>query len=215
MKRKRDSAPVDSLYLEADAGKRRRTQGNFVFKRVEHPILPLPHHIHAQNRNGHAVDNQGIPIVHATESGDEVRDPFALRRDKNQPSHHIVVETDMASEAEAHSDDDTRRKFELARDPFPDLMEIDAATTRGYVYDSFVREPLNEEQVPSGVGARLVIGQGDREWMENYFYSEDEDDDVDRIDTDDEDSNAEDYVGADYPDDEDEDYNHSSDEDDR
>ena len=84
-------------------------------------------------------------------------------------------------------------------------MDIDTIEESDYVYDIFVREALNKEgPVPVGVAARLVIGKDDQEWMENYFYSDDEEDD--RVDTDDEDSNAEDYYGADYPEDEDDDF---------
>jgi hypothetical protein len=199
IKRKRDSAPVDQLYLEADVGKRRRVHDSFVFKRVERLILPLPARPFPQFQS-HAAN--GIPIVQSTAPGTELDDPFALQQHRAEaPSHHIVVE----SAAGARSGDDGPRKFELARDAEPDLMDIDVVEEGDYVYDVFVREALNKEgPVPVGVAARLVIGKDDQEWMENYFYSDDEEDD--RVDTDDEDSNAEDYYGADYPEDEDDDF---------
>ena len=78
IKRKRDSAPVDQLYLEADIGKRRRVHDSFVFKRVERLILPLPARTQIKTHNAN-----GIPVVQSTAPGTEVDDPFALRQASN------------------------------------------------------------------------------------------------------------------------------------
>jgi hypothetical protein len=69
IKRKRDDAPLDSLYLESS--KRRATDHTYVFKRLD------------QERQVSAIFRQeygddGIPKIRATQDGEEKRDPYAL-----------------------------------------------------------------------------------------------------------------------------------------
>ncbi|KAF2714736.1 hypothetical protein K504DRAFT_366358 [Pleomassaria siparia CBS 279.74] len=79
-----------------------------------------------------------------------------------------------------------------------DAMEID---TDEYVYDTYVREMVfpdanGKMPEPQGTIGFIVIAEEDEEWWNG-------DDESDReFDTDDEDENAEDYYGNDYPEDE-------------
>lgn len=165
-----------------------------------------------------------MPPILGTPAGEELRDPFALRQTERLQreagsvlGRHVVLQTrGEASEEE--------RRFEIARETEP--MDVDAAGE--FVYDVFVREAIGSRDEKSmaehgatggsGGGAgpltgRLVVSDAHKEWLENYFWDGKEDEpDEDRVYTDDEDSNAEDYFGADYP--EDEDYHSSGSDDD-
>lgn len=71
IKRKRDDAPLDSLYLEGS--KRRATDHTYIFKRLdqERGIEPI-------FRQEYFAD--GIPKIRTTTQGEETRDPYALGR---------------------------------------------------------------------------------------------------------------------------------------
>ena len=77
IKRKRDDAPIDSLYLENN--KRRATDHTYVFKRLEVERRVEP--IFRQE-----YDEDGIPKIRATPEGEEKRDPFALGRVRDPQS---------------------------------------------------------------------------------------------------------------------------------
>jgi hypothetical protein len=74
-----------------------------------------------------------------------------------------------------------------------DAMDVDSE----YVIDHYVREPLlPDAPVPTGDVGLLVISEEDEDWWDNEDASDRE------FDTDDEDSNAEEYYANDYPEDE-------------
>ncbi|KAF2003166.1 hypothetical protein P154DRAFT_520523 [Amniculicola lignicola CBS 123094] len=82
-------------------------------------------------------------------------------------------------------------------------QNVDAMMTDGYVTDVYVlevREVLASEihaitAELAGIGATFVTGEAEEDWWN-------ERDDSDEFDTDDDDENAEDYYGNDYPEDE-------------
>ncbi|OCK82912.1 hypothetical protein K432DRAFT_441261 [Lepidopterella palustris CBS 459.81] len=86
-----------------------------------------------------------------------------------------------------------------------DAMDIDVEDESQYVYDTYVRDgtmkdPFVEEgSEPTGIFGYIVITDDDQTFWENQG---EEDDSDKEFDTDDEDENAEDYYGADYPEDE-------------
>ncbi|KAF2187271.1 hypothetical protein K469DRAFT_725343 [Zopfia rhizophila CBS 207.26] len=115
----------------------------------------------------------------------------------------------------------TKRYKERHPEQSEDAMDVD---TDDYVYDTYVREIIMHDTAelapePQGSVGFIIITDEDEELWEAYGH----DDKSDReFDTDDEDENAENYYGADYPEDEVESddeygvnlykYNHGSDE---
>jgi hypothetical protein len=116
--------------------------------------------------------------------------------------------------------------FSISRDiadAHGEKMDVDGDSGDGggggdFVYDVFVAAAVSTAKgndvikwatsQPDGLAGTVLVGEEDTEWIGDYFYegAGDEADD-DRVYSDDEDSNAEDYYGADYPEDEDEDIN--------
>ncbi|KAF2675113.1 hypothetical protein BT63DRAFT_450093 [Microthyrium microscopicum] len=212
VKRKRDDEPIDALFLASTSIKRaRQTQNNqFIFKRdlTAAPIASLPPtppqpppaaHVRT-NAQGLVIGDDGIPAILGSAEGDEVRDPLSLRQSRpvstpvvNVPARrHVVVQTSAES----------KRTFAIAEDS--DVMDVD----NEFVYDVFVRAPetgfalATNVSGPEAVGT-LTVAEADDGWLEELWDGSDDE----AVHSDDEDSNAEDYYGADYPDDEDDDFN--------
>lgn len=80
----------------------------------------------------------------------------------------------------------------------PDAMDID----KDYVYDTYIRDVTmsDADNQPTGTVGVIVITDEDEELWETYW--QDGSDSSEGYYTDDEDENAEDYYGADYPEDE-------------
>ncbi|KAF2400736.1 hypothetical protein EJ06DRAFT_403656 [Trichodelitschia bisporula] len=75
-------------------------------------------------------------------------------------------------------------------------MELD---DRDYIHETYVRHLVPAGSVDTQNAGQLVIDEAAQELWETYLS---DDEDEEKFDTDDEDSNAEDYYGADYPEDE-------------
>jgi hypothetical protein len=168
---------------------KRARRSTVIFKRLDKP--PPVTHVPSSPI---ATNATIIPEIVTSRPGDEVRDPLALRpRAETKLTHLAVQSLDEAGE----------RTFEVKR--LNDVGSLDMDSTL-FVYDVFVRHPEDLDSIlppdPKLNTATLFIPIGyEDEWGGNEFWQGDEDDD--KVDTDDEDSNAEDYYGADYPEDED------------
>ena len=94
-----------------------------------------------------------------------------------------------------------------AREPVIRDDEMDVDSEHDYVYDTYVLAPAHEDATASeghtdgemGNVGYLVIADEDQSIWETYLEDEESDKEYD---TDDADSNAEDFYGADYPEDE-------------
>jgi hypothetical protein len=106
IKRKRDDAPLDSLYLEGS--KRRATDHTYIFKRLdqERRIEPI-------FRQEYFAD--GIPKIRTTTEGEETRDPYALGRVRDVPTPTKQKKAEDVSSAGP-------RRFHLSR-----AMSVSAA----------------------------------------------------------------------------------------
>merc|ERR1711981_1292157 len=103
---------------------------------------------------------------------------------------------------EASQEEATRAKLanNSALHSTGDAMEID--NEADYVYDTYYRQAVSSAEVPDkGVSfGQLIIDEDQEDLWETYLDGDDSDDK--EFGTDEEDSNAEDYYGADYPEDE-------------
>ncbi|ORX89336.1 hypothetical protein BCR34DRAFT_609252 [Clohesyomyces aquaticus] len=90
------------------------------------------------------------------------------------------------------------------KDRHPEVAEAMEIDDDDYVYDTYYREEVMDgtsESVaePTGSVGVIVIGEEDEDLWEGFG---EEEEDSDRVYTDDEDENAEDYYANDYPEDE-------------
>jgi hypothetical protein len=163
-------------------------------------------------------------VILGTAEGEEFRDPYAVhqheRLAREAERRRVVVQVPGAQTP----------SFSISRDinnhEVSEAMDVDASGGSGdFVYDVFVPAAVSTAKdngvikwatsQPEGLAGTVLVGEEDTEWIGDYFYEGTGDEaDEDRVYSDDEDSNAEDYYGADYPDDEDEDYNEGADDED-
>ncbi|KIW02100.1 uncharacterized protein PV09_06590 [Verruconis gallopava] len=117
------------------------------------------------------------------------------------PSH---VEASMAQELEQWAEEtslkESQQNAASASQPETDVMEVD--NEADYVYDTYYRHQVSKDDMPdkSVSFGHLVIEEDQEDLWETYIDGQESEDE--KFDTDDEDSNAEDYYGADYPEDE-------------
>jgi hypothetical protein len=157
-----------------------------------------------------AVASNGdiIPTVHTSNLGDEIRDPLALgdvSEVNKQKSTPLAIQSRLA---------DGSRTWAIRRAGEP--MDIDLPDG-DFVYDVFVRQypslgiPTRIDESSkagdSATGTLYIPIGAESEWGGEELWVGDSDD-AERVDTDDEDENAEDYYGADYPEDEDAEMEH-------
>jgi hypothetical protein len=100
IKRKREDAPLDSLYLQG--GKRRATVHTYIFKRLDQERLPTTPVVKQE------YDDNGIPKIRTTPKGEEKRDPYAVGRAREQSP----VQTRESTSAGVSSEP---RRFHLSR----------------------------------------------------------------------------------------------------
>jgi hypothetical protein len=138
-------------------------------------VAPSDNHVReleAFSREVERVDNLEIPLP--SPSKHKPKAPARRFADR-----HPDKAAALASEDEVSND--------------ADAMDVDSE----YVIDHYVREPLlPDAPVPTGDVGLLVISEDDEDWWDNEDASDRE------FDTDDEDSNAEEYYANDYPEDE-------------
>jgi uncharacterized protein DUF1762 len=147
-----------------------------------------------------------IPIVHASKPEDEVRDPLALGDVGGKGKQRG---TPLAIQSRAADGSRTWAIGRVGAEP----MEVDAVGEGEFVYDVFVRQDVSKRGPMmidgstlagnSAVGTLYIPEGAEGEWGgEELWVGGDEE--AERVETDDEDENAEDYYGADYPEEEDE-----------
>jgi hypothetical protein len=178
---------------------------------VEHIPIARPAPVQLKPK----FDADGIPIIQSGIKRSE------LNAEQQRQLNQVIVESQPAADRAAGEGAGWEpRKFEIATGELADPMDVDVSAPAAdgsageWVYDTYVRNILDRSTAPGADAARLVIKEEDTEWVANYFYDETDDSDPDRVETDDEDSNAEDYYGADYPEEESEDDDDDDDADD-
>lgn len=202
-----DRPPTNQFTVIETKRTRRHARGNtIIFQRLEKPLQQAPPTAHLKREEILLLDvfQDQIPKVHTSQPGDEIRDPLALKFNKNKATRR----TPLAFQRYV----DGKHVFDV-QPSNEDRMDLDDA--KNFVYDVYVMKTddttlgdSKNENINTGT---LSIPAGkEAEWLGDDFWEGDEDD-LDRIDTDDDDSNAEDYYGADYPDGEEEDFNDDSD----
>lgn len=98
--------------------------------------------------------------------------------------------------------DRVKRNSGMSDDTYDDAMDVDAASDTEYVYDTYILDEamdFDPQTAEPGTVGLLHIAEDQQPIWETYL---DETDSEDERASDDEDSNAEDYYGADYPEDE-------------
>ncbi|TID14664.1 hypothetical protein E2P81_ATG08619 [Venturia nashicola] len=145
------------------------------------------------------------PII-GSRSNEDVRGQNAASEKDSELLSKMAAWAEEAERSESSDNKVDSRKPKATsvdgNDGGGDEMEID--NEGDYVYDTYVRHLVAAdtelEVVGEGAVGHLVISEEDQELWDAYV--EDEDGSEKEFDTDSEDSNAEDYYGADYPEDE-------------
>ncbi|GAB7349762.1 hypothetical protein MBLNU459_g0489t1 [Dothideomycetes sp. NU459] len=155
-----------------------------------------------------------VPAPTSAQPSDRLADAlhrFALQEAANEAAHKEPREKPKVAHVPRKSvpryKDRHSEHFAAGHPPteVPDV-DMDVSDEEDYVYDTYVRtrEPVVPAAIEGSDPASLRVGyivitESDQPYWETYF----EDDDTDKEwDTDEEDENAENFYGADYPEDE-------------